>query len=156
MKVEDSITNYFSYVRTVLGVRSLQSAISVAGIQCDLLFINLRSPQEPSVFDTEPNELVNKMIQAMRLSTKTHHVHEVDLPEGKFKIPAMLQEISGVARAPFTVVFSSKPAHNGLIQNLGTQKYLETFGPAFLQKNSAAKKVAWADLQKVMKELGVK
>ena len=163
MKVEESVTNYFSYVRNVLGIRSIQSAriretlneVPMAE-SCDLLFLVMKRPQEASSLSGEPYELLEKMVQAMRLTNKTYVLEEYELPNGEAaSIPVILQQFASRVVAPFVVVFSTKPANNGLVQNLGTQKYLETFSPLYLSQNTNAKKVAWADLQKVMKEIGV-
>ena len=163
MKAEESVTNYFSYVRNVLGVRTLQSSRirdamneMPAPETCDLLFLVIKRPNEASSLAGESFELLQKMIQAMRLINKSYVLEEYEIPKaGAPAIPALLQEYATRVVAPFVVVFSTKPANNGLIQNLGTQKYLETFSPLYLSQNPNAKKVAWADLQKAMKEIGV-
>jgi len=163
MKAEESVTNYFSYVRNVLGVRTIQSSRfreTVADLgapeSCDLLFLVIKSAHEASSLAGESRDLLDKMIQAMRLANKSYAIEEYEVPKaGALAIPALLQQYAAQVQASFVVVFSTKPTNNGLIQNLGTQKYLETFSPLYLSQNTNAKKVAWTDLQKVMKELGV-
>jgi hypothetical protein len=162
LKAEESVTNYFSYVKNVLGVRTVQSAkmrenlVAAEPETCDLLFLNVKSFQDTSVFSPQAKDLLDKMIQAMRLGAKSFQVREHDLQkDGALAGNALIQHVSQSVHAPFIVLFNAKPTQNGLIQNLGTLKYLETFSPAYLLQNANAKKVAWADLQKVMKELGV-
>lgn len=161
MAAEESVTNYFSYVKNVLGVKTLQSARIRQSLQeevqadsCDLLFLNLKQAADPSVFNKESAELLDKMIQAMRLGDRRHLILEHDLTAAPLSVNQILQQYIGKVRTPFVVVFSTKPANNN-IQNLGTVKFIESFGPSYLLQNPNTKKLAWADLQKVMKELGV-
>lgn len=161
MAAEESVTNYFSYVKNVLGVKTLQSARIRQSLQeevqadsCDLLFLNLKQAADPSVFNKESAELLDKMIQAMRLGDRRHLILEHDLTAAPLSVNQILQQYTGKVRTPFVVVFSTKPANNN-IQNLGTVKFIESFGPSYLLQNPNTKKLAWADLQKVMKELGV-
>lgn len=163
MNADVSVTNYISYVRNVLGVRTLQSSRIREALNempapetCDLLFLVIKRANEASSLTGESHELLQKMIQAMRLVNRSYVLEEYEiLAGGAPAIPALLQDYALRVVAPFVVVFSTKPANNGLIQNLSTQKYMETFSPVYLSQNPNAKKVAWADLQKVMKELGI-
>jgi len=162
MKAEESVTNYFSYVKNVLGVRTLQSAkiregmASTAAIEtADLLFIHIKNAGEQSVFAPETKDLLEKMVQAMRLGSKSHLVLEYEAEKNPLSLNQVLQSYTQQVSAPFVVIFTAKPGTSGVIQNLGPQKYLETFSPSYLLQNPNAKKVAWGDLQKVMKEIGV-
>lgn len=167
MAAEEPVTNYFSYVKNVLGVKTLQSARLRQSLQaldatseagaveaCDLLFLNLKQKSEPSVFTSENTELLDKMIQAMRLGERRYLILECELSGNSLATSQILKEYSQKVKTPFAVVFTSKP-QNHQIQNLGTLQFLESFGPAYLLQNPQFKKMAWMDLQKVMKELGV-
>ena len=152
MKAEESVTNYFSYVKNVLGVRTIQSAKIYEAMNAtptvDLLFLNLKDASGPSALSGEARELLDKMIAAMKLGSKSFDVQESNAAH-------FSRTSIGELKSPFVILFTDKPEKNGLIQNLGTHKYMETFSPAYLLKNPGAKKVAWGDLQKVMKEIGV-
>ncbi|WP_413291124.1 hypothetical protein [Bdellovibrio sp. HCB337] len=161
MAAEESVTNYFSYVKNVLGVKTLQSARIRQSLQeeiktdsCDLLFLNLKQAADLSVFAKESADLLDKMIQAMRLGGRRHLIMEHDLTAAPLSLNQILQQYSQKVSTPFVVVFSTKPSSNNL-QNLGSMKFIESFGPSYLLQNPNTKKLAWADLQKVMKELGV-
>ncbi|MBK9321679.1 MAG: hypothetical protein IPM97_01775 [Bdellovibrionaceae bacterium] len=160
MKVEESVTNYFSYVKNVLGVRGVKSTAirdSLSAVTtpefCDLLFIHIKESQDQGISVQESKELLDKMIQAMRLGGKKHLIYEHEV-DGDIDVVALVSSMAAVRPSSFVVVFSAKPGASGVIKNLGVQKYLETFSPSYLLQNPAAKKVVWADLQKVMKELG--
>jgi hypothetical protein len=162
-EAEESIINYFSYVKSVLGVKTIQSARLRQSLQaeaeiqtdpCDLLFLNLKQATEQSVFAPEGAELLDKMIQAMRLGDRRHLILECDLTGNTKSTKEILQQYTQKVTTPFVVLFSTKPAQNG-IQNLGTFKFLESYSPSYLLQNPNTKKMAWADLQKVMKSLGV-
>lgn len=164
MAAEESVTNYFSYVKNVLGVKTLQSARlrqslqqateEVPGGAADVLFLHLRQAQEVSVFEPAAADLLAKMIQAMRLGSRTHLVLECELAGKTQSIQQILQQYTEKVKTPFVVLFVAKPAKLG-VQNLGSVKYLETYSPSHLLQNPNTKKVAWMDLQKVMKELGI-
>lgn len=165
MAAEESVTNYFSYVKNVLGVKTIQSArirqslledqtIEIPTTQCDLLFLNLKQASDASVFAADAAELLDKMIQAMRLGGRRHLILECDLAGSSETQQQILQKYLQKVTTPFVVLFSSKPLKPGL-QNLGTSKFLETYGPSYLLQNANAKKLVWTDLQKVMKEIGV-
>jgi len=165
VRTEESVTNYFSYVKNVLGVKTIQSArirqvlledqnIEIPTTSCDLLFLNLKQAMDQSIFAAESSELLDKMIQAMRLGERRHLILECDLTGAAGSPSQILQTYLQKVTTPFVVLFSSKPLKPGL-QNLGAAKFLETYGPAYLLQNANAKKLVWTDLQKVMKELGV-
>ncbi|MBS1969539.1 MAG: hypothetical protein JSU04_04505 [Bdellovibrionales bacterium] len=165
MAAEESVTNYFSYVKNVLGVKTLQSArirqsllesveTEIPTTTADLLFLNLKQASDQSVFASETSELLDKMIQAMRLGNRQHLILEADLMGSTETVSQILQKYTAKVTTPFVVVFSSKPVKPGM-QNMGTVKFLETYGPSYLLQNANAKKLVWADLQKVMKEIGV-
>lgn len=161
MSAEESVTNYFSYVKNVLGVKTLQSARIRQSLQeahepvfCDLLFLSLKQAQDQSVFAPEAKELLDKMIQAMRLGSRHHLIQEIDFTGTTQSSQRLLQQYLQNVKTPFVVLFSAKPVAN-TIQNLGTTKFIESYSPAYLLQNPNAKKVAWNDLQKVMKEIGV-
>lgn len=162
---EESITNYFSYVKNVLGVKTIQSARLRQGLStelqtelevnhCDLLFLNLKQASAPSIFAPESAELLAKMIQAMRLGERRHLILEYDLSGNTKSTTQIIQQFTQKVTTPFVVLFSTKPAQNK-IQNIGKIHFLESYSPSYLLQNPQAKKVAWADLQRVMKELGV-
>jgi len=162
MAAEETVTNYFSYVKNVLGVKTLQSARLRQGWKehgspepWDVLFLNLKQAAEASVFAPESQELLSKMIQAMRLGERRYKVLEWDWAGPSQALTPILHETLKKISTPFVVVFSANPANHHL-QNLGPVKFLETFNPPSLLNSPNAKKIAWADLQKVMKELGVK
>ncbi|MGZ3744175.1 MAG: hypothetical protein ACXWRA_10030 [Pseudobdellovibrionaceae bacterium] len=169
MAVEESITNYFSYVKNVLGVKTIQSAglrqsleagseASVAPpiqpAECDVLFLNLKQASEQSIFARESAELLEKMIQAMRLGNRRHLILEGEFVESGNSRTEIMQHYTQKVTTPFVVLFSAKPSQNA-IQNLGKVNFLESFSPSYLLQNPSAKKVAWADLQRVMKAIGV-
>lgn len=163
MKVEESVTNYFTYVKNVLGVTSVQSTKMREGLSatsspqvCDILFLHFKTPEDQSVFVPDSKELLDKMIQAMRLENKTFQILEHDAQkEGVLFGNSLVQHVNQNVSASFVVIFTAKPSRNGVIQNLGMQKFLETLSPSYLLQNANAKKMVWLDLQKVMKELGV-
>jgi hypothetical protein len=161
MAAEESVTNYFSYVKNVLGVKTLQSARIRQSLQehtqiesCDLLFLHLKQASDQSVFAPECKDLLDKMIQAMRLGGRQFLILECDLTGSTATRTQILQQYSQKISTPFVVLFSTKPNGNAL-QNLGTMKFIESYSPSYLLQNPNTKKLAWADLQKVMKELGV-
>lgn len=168
MSVEESITNYFSYVKNVLGVKTIQSARLRQNLatpqsdlqgessidSCDLLFLNFKQAADQSIFAPECAELLNKMIQAMRLGQRRYLILECDLAGNTKSTMQILQQYTQKVSTPFVVLFSSKPTEKS-IQNLGKVSFLESYSPAYLLQYPSAKKVAWADLQKVMKAIGV-
>ena len=161
MAAEESVTNYFSYVKNVLGVKTLQSARIRQSLQeqpaaeaCDLLFLHLKQAADQSIFAPESKDLLDKMIQAMRLGDRQYLILECDLTGNTLPLNQILQQYSQKVGTPFMVLFSTKPS-NSSIQNLGTMKFLESYSPSYLLQKPNTKKLAWADLQKVMKELGV-
>jgi hypothetical protein len=172
---DQSFTDYFLYVKNVLGVKTLQSSSlqeslrevrqnpqpgAVSGgleqkVQTgDLLFLNIRTEKEVSVFSPEVKDLADKMIQAMRLGSRKVLLIET-VANGDFEPTKFLQENAAKLQFQMVVFFSEKPGEQGLMKNLGAQKYIETFSPGYLLKNPQAKKVAWMDLQKTMKELRI-
>lgn len=165
MAAEESVTNYFSYVKNVLGVKTIQSARlrqslqgaaaeDIPTVECGLLFLHLRQAQEASIFETDVAELFTKMVQAMRLGNRSHLILECELAGKPQSVQQILQRYMEKVKTPFVVLLESKPGKNGL-QNLGPVKFLETYSPSYLLQNPNTKKLAWADLQKVMKELGI-
>ncbi|HEY8269583.1 MAG TPA: hypothetical protein VIG33_01740 [Pseudobdellovibrionaceae bacterium] len=164
MAAEESITNYFSYVKNVLGVKTIQSARirqNLANVQteiqadkCDLLFLNFKQASDQSIFAPECAELLDKMIQAMRLGNRRYLILECDLAGNTKSTTQILQQYTQKITTPFVMLFSSKPTQNS-IQNLGNINFLESYSPSYLLQYPSAKKMAWADLQKVMKEIGV-
>lgn len=165
---DQSVTDYFLYVKNVLGVKTLQSSSIRELLQnpspdrettgplldCDLLFLNIRTENEASIFSPEIKALGDKMIQAMRLGSRKILILETEEGAGA-ESTKFLQEYSQKVQTPFVVFFSAKPKVQGVIKNLGSQKYIETFSPSYLVDHPQAKKVAWLDLQKVMKEFGI-
>ncbi len=151
---EESVTNYFSYVKKVLGVKTIHSSRIHQKPSCDLLFLNLRQTSDQSIFAPESAELLDKMIQAMRLGERRHLILEHVLVDGVKSATPILQLYAKKITTPFVVLFSTSPAHNA-IQSFSTFKFLESYSPSYLLQNPQAKKIAWADLQKAMKEIGV-
>lgn len=177
MSADESVTNYFSYVKNVLGIRQIHSArlrqalleSTQEAVDCglhhrglpwaqmpaqamDVVFLHLQASEDGSVFAADSADLLAKMIQAMRLGGRQSVVVEAPWQED---LNSIILKIAEKSKKAFVVVFSSAPGQNGVVKSLGPNKYLETFGPSYLLKNAAAKKVAWNDLQKVMKELGI-
>jgi glutamine synthetase adenylyltransferase len=149
---DESIINYISYMKNVLGVKTIQANIQIE--HCDLLFLNLKQATEQSIFAPECAELLDKMIQAMRLGERRHFILECELADDTKSTTQILQQYMKKVTTPFAVLFSNKPAQKS-IQNLGTLSFLESYSPSYLLQNPQTKKLAWADLQKVMKEIGV-
>lgn len=180
---EKSVTDYFLYVKNVLGVKTLQSedlrlksqdveqvsgesgaeahfhqaqspAEAAANVEeADIVFLNIRTSKANAATEAEAKDLAGKMIQAMRLGSRKVLMKNVDAVSTN--AVAILQNALHEVRAPIIVLFSSKPGEQGIVKNLGATKYIETFGPEYLLNHPQAKKVAWMDLQKVMKEMGI-
>jgi len=72
--------------------------------------------------------------------------------EDRSQLPS---ELAQICEGKVVVVFSSFPQNIGEMIFKGPGNWIETYSPAYLLEDADAKKVVWADLQKVMKELGL-
>lgn len=117
----------------------------------ELVFINIVTQNKESFFNPEVKSLADKMRQAMKL--KNLQVIELDcLLSDRTLLPSKLAQ---VCESRYVVVYSSFPQNLGELIYKGPGKWIETYSPAYLLEDPNAKKVVWADLQKVMRELGV-
>ena len=117
----------------------------------ELVFLNIATQSKESLFQKEVHELFAKMKSAMRL--KNIQALELDATlDDRSLLPSALAEL---CEARYVVVFSSFPANLGEIILKGSGRWLETYSPSYLLEDADAKKVVWADLQKIMKELGL-
>lgn len=117
----------------------------------ELIFLNILTQSKESFFNPEVRELFAKMKAAMKL--KNLQVLELDCTvDDRTHLPS---ELAKICESKVVVVFSSFPKDIGELIFKGPGKWLETYCPAYLLEDPAAKKVVWNDLQKVMKELGV-
>lgn len=115
----------------------------------ELVFLNILTQAKESFFNPEVRDLFEKMKQAMKL--KNLQVLELDCTvEDRSRLPS---ELAKVCESRAVVVFSSFPKDLGEFIIKGSGKWIETYSPAYLLEDAAAKKVVWNDLQKVMKEL---
>jgi len=117
----------------------------------ELVFLNILTQAKESLFKPEVFDLFSKMRSAMKI--KNIQVLEMDcLVEDRSKLPSQLAQL---CESKVVVVFSSFPKDIGEMIFKGPGRWLETYSPAYLLEDPAAKKVVWNDLQKVMKELGL-
>ena len=123
--------DYFDYIENVLGVKSvlLDPASDPVSFQSvPLLF----AVENYNSYNVEENELLGKMISALKIDLQ------------KIKITE-LQETTGF-QTDFCVYFVDDI--NAKTDSEGPT--LKTYSPRFLLKNPDAKKQAWSDLQKVI------
>lgn len=162
--------DYIQYLQDVLGLNSVILAANendraqkirfysangpflVPDLQhVEIVFLNILTQSKESLFVPEVRELFDKMKSAMKL--KNLQVLELDCTvEDRSQLPS---ELAQICESRFVVVFSSFPKDLGEIILKGQGRWLETYSPAYLLEDAAAKKVVWNDLQKVMKELGL-
>jgi len=161
--------DYIQYLQDVLGLQNVMlppSDKEVAGARFfteegpfapsaiqhyELVFLNILTQSKESFFIPEVRDLFEKMKAAMKL--KNIQVLELDCTvEDRSRLPSELAE---VCEGKVVVVFSSFPKDIGELIFKGPGKWIETYSPAYLLEDAAAKKVVWNDLQKVMKELGL-
>ncbi|XGC79587.1 hypothetical protein ACES2L_09640 [Bdellovibrio bacteriovorus] len=117
----------------------------------ELVFLNILTQSKESLFLPETKDLFGKMKAAMKL--KNLQVLELDCTvDNRAELPS---ELAKLIQARIVVVFSSFPKDIGEMIIKGSGKWIETYSPAYLLEDPAAKKVVWNDLQKVMKELGL-
>lgn len=117
----------------------------------ELIFLNILTQAKESIFKPEVFDLFSKMRAAMKI--KNIQVIEMDcLVEDRSTLPSQLAQL---CESKVVVVFSSFPQDLGEMIFKGPGRWLETYSPAYLLEDPAAKKVVWNDLQKVMKELGL-
>ncbi|WP_413557426.1 hypothetical protein [Bdellovibrio sp. HCB209] len=117
----------------------------------ELVFLNILTQSKESFFLKETRDLFDKMKTAMKL--KNIQVLELDCTvEDRSLLPS---ELATFCESKVVVVFSSFPKDLGEMIYKGPGKWIETYSPAYLLEDAAAKKVVWNDLQKVMKELNL-
>ncbi|MEK2688378.1 hypothetical protein [Bdellovibrio sp. GT3] len=117
----------------------------------ELVFLNILTQSKESFFLKETRDLFDKMKVAMKL--KNIQVLELDCTvEDRSLLPS---ELAKFCESKVVVVFSSFPKDLGEMIYKGPGKWIETYSPAYLLEDAAAKKVVWNDLQKVMKELSL-
>lgn len=164
-----SMKDYIQYLQDVLGLQNVM--ISTAGrgevqtrffssqgpfeptelLHFEVIFLNILTQSKESLFNPEVRELFNKMRGAMKLNNL--QVLDLDCTvEDRSQLPS---ELAKICESKVVVVFSSFPKDIGELIFKGPGKWLETYSPAYLLEDAAAKKVVWSDLQKVMRELGV-
>lgn len=162
--------DYLNYLQEVLGIQnvimekehpSFENAarfFSGQGIfepqeppHFELVFLNIVTQAKESLFRPEVAELFQKMKSAMKI--KNIQVQELDCTvEDRAELPAALAK---VCEAKVVVVFSAFPKDMGDLIFKGPGKWLETYSPAYLLEDPAAKKAVWNDLQKIMGELSL-
>lgn len=117
----------------------------------EVVFLNLLSRAQDSLFNPPVYELFEKMRTAMKIDNL--QMLELDSPiEDRAELPSLLAQ---VCEARFIIVFSAFPKNLGELILKGSGRWIETHSPAYLLEDAAAKKVVWNDLKKVMRELGV-
>jgi hypothetical protein len=117
----------------------------------ELVFLNILTQSKESFFLKETRDLFDKMKSAMKL--RNIQVLELDCTvEDRSLLPS---ELAKFCESKVVVVFSSFPKDLGEMIFKGPGKWIETYSPAYLLEDAAAKKVVWNDLQKVMKELNL-
>jgi hypothetical protein len=161
--------DYLNYLQDVLGLQSVmlpksdQESVrpqfyTVRGAfqpgefaHYELVFLNILTQSKESLFLPEVQDLFGKMKAAMKL--KNLQVLELDCTvDDRSMLPS---ELAKLCEGKVVVVFSSFPKDLGEFIFKGPGHWLETYSPAYLLEDPAAKKVVWNDLQKVMKELGL-
>jgi hypothetical protein len=117
----------------------------------EVIFLNILTQGKESLFGAPVQELFLKMKAAMKI----HNLQSIELDctvENRSELPS---ELAKRFESKIVVVFSSFPKDMGEMIFKGPGKWIETYSPAYLLEDPAAKKVVWNDLQKVMRELGV-
>lgn len=161
--------DYIRYMQDVLGLQSVMISntgsdegrtrfFSIEGpyepsevFHFEVIFLNILTQSKESFFSPEVRELFDKMRSAMKL--RNLQVLELDCTvDDRAQLPS---ELAKICESKVVVVFSSFPKDIGELIFKGPGKWLETYSPAYLLEDPAAKKVVWNDLQKVMKELGL-
>lgn len=161
--------DYIQYLEDVLGLQkvilqnevsnsnalsaqffTVQGPFSPSSLQhCELIFLNILTQSKESLFLPQTHDLFSKMKAAMKL--KNIQALELDCTvEDRSQLPSQLAQI---CESKIVVVFSSFPKDIGELIFKGPGKWIETYSPAYLLEDAAAKKVVWNDLQKVMREL---
>ena len=117
----------------------------------ELIFLNILTQAKESIFLPETKDLFSKMKAAMKI--KNIQVLELDCTvDDRSRLPS---ELAKFCESKVVVVFSSFPKDIGELIFKGPGKWIETYSPAYLLEDAAAKKVVWNDLQKVMRELSL-
>lgn len=161
--------DYLQYLQDVLGLDqvmlSLQQEASAQPLfwtpqgpyhpatheHFELVFLNLMTQPKESLFNPKVQELFSKMKAAMRLKNLQYVELDATLDDRSVLPSALVEYLS----TRYVVVFSSFPQNLGEIVIKGSGRWLETYSPAYLLEDADAKKIVWADLQKIMKELGL-
>lgn len=117
----------------------------------ELIFLNVLTQAKESLFNKDVQDLFAKMKAAMKLTNI--RVIELDCTvEDRSRLPSELAE---KFESRVVVVFSSFPKDMSEMIFKGPGKWIETYSPAYLLEDPAAKKAVWNDLQKVMRELAL-
>jgi hypothetical protein len=125
----DDRENYFDFVTGVLGIKSMLLDQEAAGGTTKIPL--LLAVEGLSGYSKEENELLAKMIAALKMDAKTYLLTD-------------LQKAGDVQR-DFTVEFRDQKKETSVPD---TQ---QVFSPRTLLKEPALKKQAWEDLQKVIR-----
>lgn len=160
--------DYLQYLHDILGLQNLVMPVNEGALSAqffsaqgpfepseiqhyELVFLNILTQTKESFFLPEVQDLFGKMKAAMKL--KNLQVLELDCTvEDRSQLPS---ELAKHCEGKVVVVFSSFPKDIGEMIFKGPGKWIETYSPAYLLEDAAAKKVVWNDLQKVMKELSL-
>lgn len=164
-----TVQSYLQYVRQVLGVSHVMEPDRVTDPEeqlsdwartrtghwpppgpIDLLVLHLG---EGVLFTSETGELWDRMKQAMKLENK--RVLEVESSRALQDVEGTLLKILGGYPAAVSLVLSETPVRPAALRVLGPSKVLETFSPKTLAASADLKRPSWADLQIVMKSLGI-
>ena len=123
----DERENYFNFVTGVLGIKTLLlETETLTGTPVALLL----AVESLNDYTDAENELLGKMIAALKMDPQTYRVSD-------------LESSKSVARN-YTVEFLDQPTAN----EVNKQK---VYSPRTLLKDGTLKKVAWDDLQKVIR-----
>lgn len=164
--------DYLNYMQEVLGVQQvmLRDTLRSAAEQnlsyfstaqglfqpgeirhFELVFLNICTQEKESLFRPEVQDLFSKMKSAMKLK----NIQVLELNCSLSDRSLLPSQLASLIEARLVVVLSSFPQDVGELIFKGPALWLETYSPAYLLEDVAAKKVVWNDLQKVMKELGL-
>ena len=161
--------DYIKYLQEVLGIKNIiietthsekdegyfftqSGPVSKHEVKhCELVFLNILTQSKESLFNPATQELFQKM----KIAMKVNNVQYLELDCTLSNRSELPSEVSKICESKFVVVFSSFPQNLGEFKIVGSGKWLETYSPAYLLEDVAAKKVVWNDLQKVMRELNL-
>lgn len=156
---------YIRYLEEVLGLEKIMLHCESSGMSSfysdkgpyvpserqfsELVFLNIVTQDNESIFIPETAALFEKMKSAMRL--KNIQVLTLDCTiDDRYLLPSLWSQL---CESKIVVVFSSFPQKIGELCFKGAEQWIETYSPAYLLEDPGAKKVVWNDLQKVMKVL---